>query len=724
MLANTCAAKRSAARAALAVLLAALLSAPIVARGSDASDQIPDLIPTLAPPRLETAEAPEPGRGFVPPSFDLPAIEAPPLPSPAPLADRFDWRESGKVTPIKNQGACGSCYAFAALGNFESKILQDGGGIFDLSENNAKECEWFGSSCSGGNFWRVANLLSADGSVLEACDPYVASNVACVSTCTYQKTLLDWREFSRDAVPSVATIKSYLQTYGPIYTAMNAGHGDAWASEFNAYDGSYTLYYTGIGSTNHAVVIVGWDDNLEHAGGQGAWIVKNSWGTGWGGTCDYGAERGYFTIAYGSARIGEWSSFIHDWQDFDPNGSVLHYDEAGYTNSVGYGVTTAWGFCKYVPGQDIVVGRVEFWTADATTDIDVYIYDNFNGVSLSGLLASALNRSFDLSGYHSVDIATQPHISSGNDIYVAVKLTDATYKYPLIYDSTGPRSAATSYISSNGASWSEWTLGDLGIRLRVSEDISCGVVTDIPVLASITDVPGDDGGMVRLTWRKSVYDDESSSPSIKRYRVWRKARGGGSLRLGDTAALAGVPASGGSREHGEDGPAWEIVGTVTATGACSYTFDTPTVCDGAQCRTQFYVSAHTGQAGQHYDSPVDSGYSLDNLLADGDLESPVPALPDGEPSRGARLLPLWPNPSAGCITIRFDLAASDWVTLKVYDIAGRCVAVIRDARTAAGSHAARWDGRMSDGQKAAPGVYFVSLATRYEVRTAKLLIVR
>jgi C1A family cysteine protease len=59
--------------------------------------------------------------------------------SAAALLSRWDWREQGVVTSVKNQGACGSCYAFAAIGNIESKMLIDGAGSYDFSENNAKE---------------------------------------------------------------------------------------------------------------------------------------------------------------------------------------------------------------------------------------------------------------------------------------------------------------------------------------------------------------------------------------------------------------------------------------------------------------------------------------------------------------------------------------------------------------------------------------------------------
>jgi hypothetical protein len=130
---------------------------------------------------------------------------------------------------------------------------------------------------------------------------------------------------------------------------MYAGDGDAWETEFMNYNGSYTLYYPGTEPVNHMVLIVGWDDSLIHAGGTGGWIVKNSWGTDWGGTCGYGTERGYFTIAYGSASIGTDSCFVYAWQDYDPNGGIMFYDEVGgWTSAWGCSNTTGWGLCKFI----------------------------------------------------------------------------------------------------------------------------------------------------------------------------------------------------------------------------------------------------------------------------------------------------------------------------------------------------------------------------------------
>jgi C1A family cysteine protease len=206
--------------------------------------------PVQAPYMPQDEKNPAPGRGFVPMPMDLPhltgeresdALRVVQAPS------SWDWRESGKVTSVKDQGACGSCYSFASLANIESKLLFDGEGTFDFSENNAKECNWYGTSCDGGNYWTMADWYSKKGTVLETCDPYVASDVSCKSTCPYSKTLVDWRVISSDNVPATAVLQDYIYTYGPVYTTFYAGDASsqAWSDEFNAYDGSYTLYYDG-----------------------------------------------------------------------------------------------------------------------------------------------------------------------------------------------------------------------------------------------------------------------------------------------------------------------------------------------------------------------------------------------------------------------------------------------------------------------------------------------
>jgi len=417
-------------------------------------------------------------------------------PMGAPPAS-FDWRTQNKVTSVKNQGICGACYAHAGIANVESKVLIDTNTTIpgpNYSENNAKECDWRAvnnwtdpsnytwGSCYGGNYYMLASLFSHKGVVRETDDPYNATNCACNSSCPYNKTLLDWRIISGPwTVPNTTVLKTYIQTYGPVYTTLYVGdltNDPAWYNEFAAYDGSYTLYKTTPYYHNHAVLIVGWDDTLTHAGpGSGGWIVKNSWDTTWG-------AAGYFTIAYGSAHIGEDSSFMYDWQDYDNNGSIMYYDDDYQNDYVGYSNKTGWGLCNFTPTNNTYATRVEFWTVDTTTDIDVYIYDDFDPstLSLSNLLVSQFNYSYVEPGYHSVPLSSPLSLTAGDPVIVVVKFTDASWAWPIPTDQYGPSETALTYTSPWGTNWSWYDVGsnlneDVCIRLRTSDDVPSYTLT-------------------------------------------------------------------------------------------------------------------------------------------------------------------------------------------------------------------------------------------------------
>jgi C1A family cysteine protease len=458
----------------------------------------------LASFRPDAQGPPVPVTGYIPPPMDMSHLTGQHMPGNGvlqALPSSYDWRDNNGVTAVKNQGACGSCFAFASVGNLEARMRVEGEGDFDFSENNAKECTYRPTSCGGGNFYDVINLFTQKGTVLEACDPYVPSNVSCNATCPYQKTVLDWRIISGNAVANTEVLKQYIYDYGPVYTAMYAGSSaltmvdsnyvyaptDAWGDELSAYDGSYTLYYAGSESPNHAVLIVGWDDTLTHAGGSGGWIVKNSWGSSWG-------DGGYFYIAYGSAQIGTASAFVYEWQDYDSDGTVWYYDDGGLGGYFGNGVT-AWGLDKFLADADTSVTRVEFWTTDVTTDVDVYIYDSFDGSTLGTLLASKENLAFSEAGYHSVALDAPIAVDNGDEVVAVARITNQSFDKPIPLDSSSPIETGRTYVSLTGASGSWTEVGqydfDVAIRLRTG-----GALASPPTVNSITPNTGANTGSI------------------------------------------------------------------------------------------------------------------------------------------------------------------------------------------------------------------------------------
>ncbi len=433
--------------------------------GHAAAGPVPQTAPAVAHAAGST--------GFVPPPVDLDHVVLAEPPLARDLPARFDWREHGQVSPVRNQGACGSCYAFAAAGELEARVLRDHGVVVDLSENHIKSCHFEARGCEGGNAQMVMNLLTRTGAVAEACDPYLAYNAPCQHGCAPQFAVRDWIWLTGSALPAAGALKQALLDHGPLSTTMYAGDGanPAWQTTFNNWNGGTGLYHAGNETPNHAVLLVGWDDDWPHAGGgNGCWIIKNSWGTGWGDACGHGASGGYFYLAYGSAGGGKWTSAITEIMTAYPELAVTGWDAGGWTGSIGYNNPVAWGLMRVPVTETTHLHCVEFWTTDTTLQVDVAVHAGFTGGSLTGLLAGTTSAGFGGVGYHSVELPEPLALIEGNTYYVSVRLQNASYGYPLAIDGQGPRSNGNTWISLNGSSWVDLAgySAIAGMRVRTS----------------------------------------------------------------------------------------------------------------------------------------------------------------------------------------------------------------------------------------------------------------
>ena len=203
------------------------------------------------------------------------------------LPTSWDWRDQGVVTNVQNQGSCGSCWAFGTIGSYESCVAVAGGGLDDLSEEWLLDCNTLGYGCNGG-WWGYPDMY--DGVPLESCYPYVGSESTCNTSCPKYHPMADWYYVGNSSsVPSTTDLKNAMYEQGPLSVAVCVD------SYFQAYTGGI-FTHTSSGQPNHAVILVGWDDS------GGYWIMKNSWGTGWG-------ESGYMRIAWGANSIGYAASY-------------------------------------------------------------------------------------------------------------------------------------------------------------------------------------------------------------------------------------------------------------------------------------------------------------------------------------------------------------------------------------------------------------------------------
>ncbi len=207
------------------------------------------------------------------------------LRAPMDLPSRFDWTDSAAVSPVRYQ-RCGDCWAQCSVAAMESQLLIYDDDATRLSVQQAIDCNFGSSSCDGGWWEDVYDMYGAVGAVTQACYPYRNGiDGDCDQDVCDVATYLDAYEFIDT---SVASIKYYVTTYGPVAVGMSV------YNDFSYYSGG--CYETSQhGNINHGVLIVGWDDSM--CGGEGAWHIKNSWGTYWG-------VDGFAWMKYGTADIG------------------------------------------------------------------------------------------------------------------------------------------------------------------------------------------------------------------------------------------------------------------------------------------------------------------------------------------------------------------------------------------------------------------------------------
>jgi len=223
----------------------------------------------------------------------------------------FDWRTKGAVTPIKDQGQCGSCWTFSTTGNIEGQYFLKTGTLLSFSEQMLVDCskgccniDGFGNvcnqGCNGGWQWNTFfDIVNWGGIEQESQYPYTASDGACnmnVSLLTAKIKNYDClSNVNGDGNPANEDqMAAYIQQHGPISIALDAtylmdyssGIVDPWFED--ECDPT---------QLDHALLIVGWGVEKGIFETTPYWIVKNSWGASWG-------ESGYFRIYRGSNVCG------------------------------------------------------------------------------------------------------------------------------------------------------------------------------------------------------------------------------------------------------------------------------------------------------------------------------------------------------------------------------------------------------------------------------------
>ena len=423
--------------------------------------------------------------------------------------DYFNLADSGKVLGVRDQAASDDCWAFASLASLESNLLMNNINTGFLStahlELMTQDSLYTPSFItfnrdfnSGGRMeFTTAYVLNYWGPVKESDMPFetvlnLIDNNTTVnqSDVTNKKAMVDVDDVfylsNSQGICSnniINTIKEYIVNYGALATSVYFN---------NAYVNGKYYYYNGSELSNHAVAIVGWDDNVEvtsfnnRATRKGAWIVKNSYGTSVG-------DGGYYYISYDDVNICTDAAGFYN-ASLDMSDEAYYYDDLGVNtilespNNVNY---LANYFTKKTSGEE-TIDKVTFATAIAGMDYTVYYADNINGnlenwqelasgtTNHVGYMSVDIDKDIKISDSYGIIVKFETDDTIDDNFYVAIEgLTEDNFYSS--YEITNN----VSRISFDGKDWMALEMdlgGDLGINVAtqfgirlytsVSEDTS------------------------------------------------------------------------------------------------------------------------------------------------------------------------------------------------------------------------------------------------------------
>ncbi|MGD0518643.1 MAG: C1 family peptidase [Thermoguttaceae bacterium] len=359
------------------------------------------------------------------------------------IPSSYDLRNVGGnnyVTDVKDQGRCGSCWAFATYGAMESELLLSGGPSSDFSENNLKNRHGFDlGPCAGGNTWMsMAYLSRLAGPGTEADDPYnpIDDRSTAPVTISRQRFLRNSNNYDTQT-----EIKNAVMTKGALSTDMYYDN-----SYYNSANSTY--YYSGATASNHAVTIAGWNDNKVTTGGTGAWLIKNSWGAGYG-------QSGYFWLSYQDTVGGKLGTSF----ETDPANTVKDVYYHDYYGDVAE-VNVSWASNVFHTSKAGQLKSIGFYTQVDAASYQIEIYDHWTDGDLSGLLASK-SGTIDNWGFHVVDLDSLVSLANNDDFVILLHITNGgDYPQAIDFEYSGYSSGSTagpgeSYYSFDGTDWTD-----------------------------------------------------------------------------------------------------------------------------------------------------------------------------------------------------------------------------------------------------------------------------
>ena len=394
------------------------------------------------------------------------------------LPEKFDLRDKNWVTPVKDQGFMGSCWAFGNMAALESALLRYTNKTYNLSVNNMQNLmlkySKYGSDTlsEGGNpFTAMAYLIDWIGAFSGDYDEYDEMGKISPFLGTDENILIQ----NVVAVPPITAtnrdlLKNAIITYGAAAVSHRADFNEN--KYFNKTKAAQ-YYYEASAESTHRICVVGWDDTysrynfLKTPKGDGAWICKNSWGTGWG-------DEGYFYISYYDTSFGDKESVCY----------IINNDSYNriYQHDVG-------GDWKWIP-------EGKYYYSVFTADADELI-------SAVGTCFNESGRAYEFTiSVNDVDVYTQKGVSKFYgyetiklDKLVQIKKGDkfkVTFKNLLcvVHDLRIPTPRGQSFVSDDGKAWEDLA------KVMFVAILKAYTVSDLNITKNLVKYYGDEAPFV------------------------------------------------------------------------------------------------------------------------------------------------------------------------------------------------------------------------------------
>ena len=365
----------------------------------------------------------------------------------------YDLRNLGRLSSVKDQGPNGSCWAFATYSSAESVLLPKES--LDFSEKSLRNNHGFDwSPDEGGNLsMATAYLARWSGPVLEKDDPYDIYGYNSPKNLPRAKDLnkVIYYPSKKDALSTQKIIKKAIMDYGAVYSPISYDNYFLNKRTFAHYD-------TRSANPNHAVTIVGWDDNYSRRNfltlppRNGAWLVKNSFGTKWG-------MGGFYWVSYYDKQIAN-DAAVFVMGDIVPYQKIYQYDELGFSTSIGYGETGYFANQFGPLEEDEYLTDVGFYAPSNSAEYDVYLVDDTGAKGLSDGVRVASGM-LDYAGYYKIPVE-RTKMKKDSKFAVVVKLKTPKHNYPIAieknirsYSSKATANDGEGFISKDGVNFTD-----------------------------------------------------------------------------------------------------------------------------------------------------------------------------------------------------------------------------------------------------------------------------